>query len=223
MDKQNNTGPGMTAPVEQEALSGSNNPFSTVDDDLDVEDQELLEDLRPFVVTIVEDMLAVRGKKSLAEMARWQRLAHAVRREMVRRGDVDAAIERIVGQKLGERIASEVEAFMRHRWTEEMRTMQLLVALGAVYLSTKRAAEIADCSERTINRALKLGELPTYYAGSDRRIKLGDLRKYLARRQPVEPDGTVGNDAGGVEPDDDGDDDDDDANRETESSGEHAR
>jgi excisionase family DNA binding protein len=153
-----------------------------------LEDQELLRELRPLVRKIVQEMCAVGGR-SIDELTRWQRLTHAVCDEMVKRGDLDAAIERVVCQKLGERIGREVEAFMRARWTEEMRTKQLLVAQGEVYLTVKRAAGIADCSERTITRALDAEKMPTYYAGNDRRVKLADLRNYLAKKRPVEPDG----------------------------------
>jgi hypothetical protein len=179
------------------------------------EDRELLRELRPLVVRIVAEMCAVGGK-SPGELTRWQRLVRAVRDEMLSKGDLDAAVERIVGEKLGERIAWEVEAFMRNRWTEEMRTFQLLEARGEIYLRIKEAARIASCCERTINRILDSGELPTYYLVNDPRIKLADLRKYLAGERPVEPDGAVDSDAGGVEPDEG-------ASREPESSGEHAR
>jgi DNA binding domain, excisionase family len=202
----------MTAPVAQQTLSGGNYPSSTGDGDLDPEDQALLEELRPLVAAIVDNMLAVRGERSVEEMALSRWLVCAVCDELVDRGDLDRAAEKIVLERMGARIDSKVDAVFRSRWTEERRTLQLLVDRGDVFLRIKEAASIASCHERTIGRALDSGELPTYYVGTDRRVMLGDLKDWLAEERPVASDGAIDDHSDGAQLDESG-------NREPESSG----
>jgi excisionase family DNA binding protein len=50
------------------------------------------------------------------------------------------------------------------------------------FLRVTKAAKIADCHRKTITRLVRNGELERHMIGGDIRIRLGDLRAYLARR-----------------------------------------
>lgn len=52
------------------------------------------------------------------------------------------------------------------------------------WLSSAKAARIADVTQKTVRRWVNRGDLRAYYAGPDLRIRLDDLIAYLSRLVP---------------------------------------
>jgi UPF0288 family protein (methanogenesis marker protein 3) len=97
---------------------------------------------------------------------------------------VDEAIDRKL-PNVHEVVARLSEELSRQRGTDAEVFAQL-VASGNVFLKIKTAAAIADCHDKSITRALAVGDLRRYGLREDPRIRLGDLLNYMARQEQAE-------------------------------------
>jgi hypothetical protein len=162
------------------------NPSSTLDDDRDRKYEKILTLMRPFVQNILWEMSSGRDGQSPEVIAVWQQLAQSLSNEAIFKRAIDEAVNASAVERARDQICEIVDGFVTWRWREEDRLLDLLVDRGDVYVSVKGAATIADCSERTIRRALEVGTLTRYWVGSDPRVRLGDLRDYVAKNPRID-------------------------------------
>jgi hypothetical protein len=99
---------------------------------------------------------------------------------------IEKLVEQAVDRKLPAMVAAHVAGELSRRPRADAEVFALLVANGDIFLKLDLAAAIADCHPKTLKRALADGLLPRYSAGKDPRVRLGDLRNYLARQSEVE-------------------------------------
>lgn len=74
---------------------------------------------------------------------------------------------------------NEFADFLRDVLRDEIDAFQL-----PRYLTSKQAASVAGVTPPTIRTWAKRGDLRSYWAGGDLRVRLSDLEAYLARRNP---------------------------------------
>jgi len=99
---------------------------------------------------------------------------------------IEKLVERAVDRKLPAMVRAHVAEELSRRHRADTEVFAQLVASGDVFLTLDLAAAIADCHPKTLKRARAAGLLPRYSAGEDPRVRLGDLRNYLARQAQVE-------------------------------------
>jgi hypothetical protein len=98
---------------------------------------------------------------------------------------IEKLVEQAIDRKLPAMVAAHVAEELSRRRRADAEVFAQLVASGDIYLTLDLAASIADCHPKTLRRAQADGLLPRYSAGEDPRVRLGDLRNYLARQDQV--------------------------------------